>query len=80
MPAIASEPIIAHLRSLGITAIELMPVHYFLNDRHLLDKGLRNYWGYNTLGFFALDPFYATNPRAAGRRNPGVQANGQGSA
>ena len=51
--AIASEPIIAHLRSLGVTAIELMPVHYFLDDRHLVEKGLRNYWGYNTLGFFA---------------------------
>jgi glycogen operon protein len=57
--AIASEPIIAHLRSLGITAIELMPVHYFLDDRHLVEKGLRNYWGYNTLGFFAPEPTYA---------------------
>ncbi len=58
---IACEPIIAHLRSLGITAIELMPVHYFLDDRHLVDKGLRNYWGYNTLGFFAPHPPYAVN-------------------
>jgi isoamylase len=57
--AIASEPIIAHLRSLGTTAIELMPVHYFLDDRHLVEKGLRNYWGYNTLGFFAPEPTYA---------------------
>jgi isoamylase len=56
---IASEPCIAHLLSLGITAIELMPVHYFLDDRHLIDKGLRNYWGYNTLGFFAPEPSYA---------------------
>ena len=37
-----------------------MPVHYFLDDRHLLDKGLRNYWGYNTLGFFAPEPSYAS--------------------
>ncbi len=59
---VATEPVIAHLRSLGVTAIELMPVHYFLDDRHLIDKGLRNYWGYNTLGFFALEPRYAANP------------------
>jgi glycogen operon protein len=58
----ASEPVIKHLQSLGITAVELMPVHYFLHDRHLVDKGLRNYWGYNTLGFFALEPGYASNP------------------
>jgi glycogen operon protein len=57
---LASEPIIAHLLSLGVTAIELMPVHYFLDDRHLIDKGLHNYWGYNTLGFFALEPTYAS--------------------
>jgi isoamylase len=63
---LASEPIIAHLLSLGITAIELMPVHYFLDDRHLIDKGLRNYWGYNTLGFFALQPTYAANPEQPG--------------
>jgi glycogen operon protein len=58
----ASEPIIRHLQQLGITAVELMPVHYFLDDRHLIDAGLRNYWGYNTLGFFAPEPRYATNP------------------
>jgi isoamylase len=58
----ASEPIIKHLQSLGVTALELMPVHYFLQDRHLVDKGLRNYWGYNTLGFFALEPGYALQP------------------
>src|SRR5882757_2806831 len=58
----ASEPIIKHLQSLGVTALELMPVHYFLHDRHLVDKGLRNYWGYNTLGFFAVEPGYASNP------------------
>ena len=63
--AIASEPIIAHLRSLGITAIELMPVHYFVDDRHLVEKGLRNYWGYNTLGFFAPEPTYAATAEPA---------------
>jgi isoamylase len=60
--AVGSEPIIRHLQKLGITAIELMPVHYFLDDRHLFDQGLRNYWGYNTLGFFAPEPTYASNP------------------
>ena len=42
-----------------------MPVHYFVHDRHLVDKGLRNYWGYNTLGFFAPEPSYACNPQAS---------------
>ena len=59
----ACEPIIKHLRSMGVTALELMPVHYFVQDRHLVEKGLRNYWGYNTLGFFALEPGYASNPK-----------------
>jgi glycogen operon protein len=46
---------------MGITAIELMPIHYFLHDRNLLEKGLRNYWGYNTLGFFAPELSYSAN-------------------
>ena len=50
---------IKYLTDLGITAIELMPVHYFLNDRGLKEKGVTNYWGYNTLGFFAPDARYA---------------------
>lgn len=50
---LASESVIKHLTQLGITAVELEPVHYFLNDRHLLERGLTNYWGYNTLGYFA---------------------------
>ena len=50
---IASEPFINHLKDLGITAIELLPVHDFLNDKHLVDKGLSNYWGYNTTNFFS---------------------------
>jgi isoamylase len=59
-----SEPaMIAHLRTLGVTAIELLPIHAFLDDRALLDRGLRNYWGYNTLSFFAPDARYASgNP------------------
>jgi glycogen operon protein len=60
----ASEPVIKHLQKMGVTAVELMPVHYFLQDRHLIDRGLRNYWGYNTLGFFALEPSYASTPQA----------------
>lgn len=58
---IASEPIINYLKKLGITAIELMPIHSFPDDRHLLEKGLHNYWGYNTLGFFAPQRNYAAN-------------------
>ncbi len=60
----ASEPIIAHLQRMGVTALELMPVHYFVQDRHLLDKGLCNYWGYNTLGFFAPEMSYASTPQS----------------
>ncbi|HLA62424.1 MAG TPA: glycogen debranching protein GlgX, partial [Nitrospiraceae bacterium] len=56
---LASESVIKHLTDLGITAVELEPVHYFLNDRHLLDRGLTNYWGYNTLGYFSPARRYA---------------------
>lgn len=52
---------IQYLKNLGVTAIELMPVHQFVVDRHLLDKGLTNYWGYNTIAFFAPDIRYAGN-------------------
>ncbi len=55
---VASEAAIRHLKELGVTAIELLPVHYHIDDRHLLDKNLKNYWGYNTLGFFAPQPSY----------------------
>ena len=51
-----------HLRDIGITAVELMPVHAFVNDSYLLDKGLTNYWGYNTIAFFAPDRRYAHVP------------------
>jgi glycogen operon protein len=57
---VASEAAIEHLRSLNITAVELMPVHHHVDDRHLLEKGLTNYWGYNTLAFFAPDLRYAS--------------------
>ena len=52
---------IKYLKDLGITTVELMPVHHFLNDRLLLDKGLTNYWGYNTIGFFAPDVRYSSS-------------------
>ncbi len=57
--ALAHPSVIAHLTKLGITAIELMPVHQFIQDSTLLDQGLRNYWGYNTLAFFAPHADYA---------------------
>ena len=55
---LAAPPILDHLTRLGITAIELLPVQAFLDEPHLLDKGLTNYWGYNTIGFFAPEPRY----------------------
>jgi isoamylase len=60
---LATAPIVDHLVRLGITAIELMPVHAFVDDRHLMEKGLHNYWGYNTLGFFAPEMRYAATGR-----------------
>ena len=53
--------IIDHIKSLGITTIELLPVHAFVDEKFLCDRGLRNYWGYNTLSFFAPAGRYATN-------------------
>ncbi len=59
--AIGHPVTIKYLKSLGITAIELMPVHHFVADRHLKEKGLTNYWGYNTIAFFAPDSRYASS-------------------
>jgi isoamylase len=56
----ASDPIIDHLLSLGVTAVELMPVHQFVRDRVLVEKGLTNYWGYNSIAFLAPDASYGT--------------------
>jgi isoamylase len=50
--------VIDHLKALGVTAVEFLPVHAFVQDRHLLEKGLANFWGYNTIGFFAPEPRY----------------------
>ncbi|WP_084544753.1 glycogen debranching protein GlgX [Derxia lacustris] len=59
--ALGDPRVIDHLRRLGITAVELMPVHAFVHDRFLVEKGLKNYWGYNTLGFFAPEPRYLSD-------------------
>ena len=64
---IAHPVIIEHLKSLGVTAIELMPVHHFANDSTLVDKGLSNYWGYNTIGFLAPDSKYASSTTPGGQ-------------
>ena len=58
---------IEYLQSLGVTALELLPVHQFVDDRHLVERGLTNYWGYNSIGFFAPDVRYATRQAAATR-------------
>ena len=58
---VSSEAAVEHLTSLGVTAVELMPVHHHIDERHLLDKKLTNYWGYNTLGFFAPDVRFASS-------------------
>ncbi|HZL01901.1 MAG TPA: glycogen debranching protein GlgX [Cellulomonas sp.] len=60
--ALAHPAVIEHLTALGVTAIELMPVHQFVNDPTLVEKGLSNYWGYNTIGFFAPHNGYAAYP------------------
>ncbi|MGH9617417.1 MAG: glycogen debranching protein GlgX, partial [Acidobacteriaceae bacterium] len=57
--------VLEYIRSLGVTSIELLPIHAFVNDKHLLDQGLTNYWGYNSIGFFAPDPRYASDPAQA---------------
>ena len=58
--ALASDPILDHLTSLGVTAVELLPVHQFVSERALVERGLVNYWGYNSVAFFAPDVRYAT--------------------
>lgn len=57
--AIADPAFVEHLTSLGVTAVELLPIHEFVHDSHLMEKGLRNYWGYNSIGFFAPHAEYA---------------------
>ncbi|WP_374166589.1 glycogen debranching protein GlgX [Arcticibacter sp. MXS-1] len=59
--ALAHPVTIQYLKELGVTAMELMPVHHFVRDSYLVDKGLTNYWGYNTIGFFAPDVRYSSS-------------------
>ncbi|MFO7304658.1 MAG: glycogen debranching protein GlgX [Gammaproteobacteria bacterium] len=59
--ALATAPVIDYLKRLGVTAVELMPVHYFVHDRHLVEKGLSNYWGYNSIGYFAPHQAYSSS-------------------
>mgnify|MGYP002062963719 CR=1 FL=1 len=65
---LAHPAVLEHLVSLGVTTVELMPVHQFVQDNHLIENGLRNYWGYNTIGFFAPHNEYS----AAGQRGEQV--------
>ena len=58
---LASPPMIEYLKELNVTAVELLPVHDFLDDKHLVERGLRNYWGYNTTNFFAPDARYSSS-------------------
>ena len=66
---LASDAVIDHLLSLGVTAIELLPVHSFIDDGFLVDRGLKNYWGYNSIGFFAPEPRYFGPAGIAGFRD-----------
>ncbi len=54
--------VLAYIKSLGVTSIELLPIHSFINDSHLLEQGLTNYWGYNSIGYFSPDIRYASDP------------------
>jgi isoamylase len=56
---LGQKEVVDYIRSLGVTSVELLPIHTFINDSHLLEKGLTNYWGYNSIGFLAPDPRYA---------------------
>jgi isoamylase len=58
---LGTKEVVQYVKSLGVTSVELLPVHTFINDSHLLEQGLTNYWGYNTIGFFAPDPRYASD-------------------
>ncbi|TCM14418.1 glycogen operon protein [Novosphingobium sp. PhB165] len=66
-----SDPILEHLQKLGVSAVELLPCQFFLDDRMLLDKGLSNYWGYQTLGYFAPEPRYL-GPGREGAKGSGA--------
>jgi isoamylase len=65
---LASDPIIEHLQSLGVTAVELLPVHHMVTERRLAMLGLTNYWGYSTIGYFAPDTRFASRTGSTGRQ------------
>ncbi len=58
---LSSPEVVSYIKKLGVTSIELLPIHAFVQDSNLLEKGLRNYWGYNSIGFFAPNAHYASN-------------------
>ena len=62
---LSSAPAIEYLKRLGVTTVELMPVHAFVDDRHLVQRGLTNYWGYNTIGYFAPEAHYSASGKVA---------------
>jgi isoamylase len=66
---LVSEPAIEYIKSLGITSVELLPVHDFLDDKRLVDRGLRNYWGYNTTNFFSPTALYSSSGDTGGQVN-----------
>ncbi|MEO6828351.1 MAG: glycogen debranching protein GlgX [Acidobacteriaceae bacterium] len=59
---LGTKEVLANIRSLGVTSMELLPIHAFVSDSHLLERGLTNYWGYNSIGYFSPDPRYAAKP------------------
>ncbi|MEJ0034717.1 MAG: glycogen debranching protein GlgX [Gammaproteobacteria bacterium] len=59
---LGTKEVIDYVKALGVTTVELLPIHTFINDSHLLERKLTNYWGYNSIGFFAPDPRYASEP------------------
>src|SRR5271156_4238113 len=62
---LGQDAVLKYIKELGVTSVELLPIHFFLNDSHLLEKGLTNYWGYNSIGFFSPDKRYARDQRHA---------------
>jgi isoamylase len=64
---LASPPALGYLKSLGVTAVELMPVHDFLHDKHLVDNGLKNFWGYNTMNYFSPTSIYSSSGDVGGQ-------------
>jgi len=73
---LASPPALEHLRRLGVTAVELLPVHHSVAEQRLVDRGLSNYWGYNSIGFLAPDSRFASTGARGGRSRPGDHAAG----